>query len=140
MLSAWIAATLERFGRLDVLVNNAGICPLCPIEEVTEGLFDRVVAVNLKSTFFESSDGCWLGIQVAGLGSGRSTSPRLVERRAEGGRSAPYAATKAGVISLTKSFATYLAPFGICVNAIAPGPVTTNLTSRLASRPSGRSR
>jgi len=121
-----IAATLERFGRLDVLVNNAGICPLSPIEEVTEELFDRVVAVNLKGTFFVS--------QAAIRPFKEQRSGKIINIASIAGKTggvmpvAPYSATKAGIISLTKSFASYLAPYGIAVNAIAPGPATTDLT------------
>jgi NAD(P)-dependent dehydrogenase (short-subunit alcohol dehydrogenase family) len=121
-----IAATLERFGRLDVLVNNAGICPLSSIEEVTEDLFDRVVAVNLKGTFFVS--------QAAIQPFKEQRYGKIINIASIGGKTggmmpvAPYSATKAGVISLTKSFASYLAPYGVTVNAIAPGPVTTDLT------------
>jgi 3-oxoacyl-[acyl-carrier protein] reductase len=121
-----IAATLERFGRLDVLVNNAGICPLSPIEEVTEELFDRVVAVNLKGTFFVS--------QAAVQPFKAQRSGKIINIASIAGKTggvmpvAPYSATKAGIISLTKSFASYLAPYGIAVNAIAPGPATTDLT------------
>lgn len=121
-----IAATLEQFGRLDVLVNNAGICPLATIEEVTEALFDRVVAVNLKSVFFVS--------QAAVVPFKEQRSGKIINIASVGGKTggtmpvAPYAATKAGIISLTKSFASYLAPYGVAVNAIAPGPATTDLT------------
>ncbi|HEY3079050.1 MAG TPA: glucose 1-dehydrogenase [Chloroflexota bacterium] len=121
-----IVRTLERFGRLDVLVNNAGICPLATIEEVTEELFDRVIAVNLKGVFFVS--------QAAVPIFKEQRSGRIVNVASIGGKTggmmpvAPYSATKAGVISLTKSFASYLAPYGVAVNAVAPGPATTDLT------------
>lgn len=121
-----IATTLERFGRLDILVNNAGICPLATIEEVSEELFDRVVAVNLKSVFFVS--------QAAVQSFKEQRSGKIINIASIGGKTggtmpvAPYSATKAGIISLTKSFASYLAPYGVSVNAIAPGPATTDLT------------
>ncbi|HEV8635373.1 MAG TPA: SDR family NAD(P)-dependent oxidoreductase [Chloroflexota bacterium] len=121
-----IVRTLERFGRLDVLINNAGICPLATIEEVTEELFDRVVAVNLKGVFFVS--------QAAVPVFKEQRSGKIVNVASVGGKTggmmpvAPYSATKAGVISLTKSFASYLAPYGVAVNAVAPGPATTDLT------------
>jgi 3-oxoacyl-[acyl-carrier protein] reductase len=123
---ALIARTLSEFGRLDVLVNNAGICPLATIEEVTEELFDRVVAVNLKGVFFVS--------QAAVPHFKERRSGKIVNVASIGGKTggvmpvAPYSATKAGVISLTKSFASYLAPYGVAVNAVAPGPATTDLT------------
>jgi 3-oxoacyl-[acyl-carrier protein] reductase len=121
-----VEATLARFGRLDVLVNNAGICPLATIEEVTEELFDRVVAVNLKGAFFVS--------QAAVAPFKAQRAGRIVNIASVGGKTggimplAPYAATKAGIISITKSFAAYLAPYGVTVNAIAPGPATTDMT------------
>ncbi|MBI2939012.1 MAG: 3-oxoacyl-ACP reductase FabG [Chloroflexi bacterium] len=121
-----VATTLERFGRLDILVNNAGICPLATIEEVTEDLFDRVMAVNLKGVFFVS--------QAAVKPFKEQRSGRIINIASVGGKTggimpvAPYSATKAGVISLTKSFASYLAPYGVTVNAIAPGPATTDMT------------
>jgi NAD(P)-dependent dehydrogenase (short-subunit alcohol dehydrogenase family) len=121
-----VAATVRSFGRLDVLVNNAGICPLATIEETTEELFDRIVAVNLKGTFFAS--------QAAIAPFKAQRSGRIVNIASVGGKTggimpvSVYSATKAGIISLTKSFASYLAPFGVTVNAIAPGPATTDLT------------
>jgi 3-oxoacyl-[acyl-carrier protein] reductase len=121
-----VAATLKQFGRLDILVNNAGICPLAPIEEVTEDLFDRVMAVNLKGVFFVS--------QAVVAPFKAQHSGKIVNISSVSGKTGgfmpltPYAATKAGVISLTKSFAAYLAPYGVNVNAIAPGPAETDLT------------
>jgi 3-oxoacyl-[acyl-carrier protein] reductase len=121
-----IDAALARFGRLDILVNNAGICPLATIEEVTEDLFDRVVAVNLKGVFFVS--------QAAVAPFKRQRAGRIVNIASVGGKTggmmpvAPYSATKAGVISLTKSFAAYLAPYEVTVNAVAPGPAETDMT------------
>src|SRR5262245_6415575 len=121
-----VAATVRRLGRLDVLVNNAGICPLATIEETTEELFDRIVAVNLKGTYFAS--------QAAIAPFKAQRSGRIVNIASVGGKTggimpvSVYSATKAGIISLTKSFASYLAPFGVTVNAIAPGPATTDLT------------
>jgi 3-oxoacyl-[acyl-carrier protein] reductase len=121
-----VGATVQRFGRLDVLVNNAGICPLATIEETTEDLFDWIVAVNLKGTYFVS--------QAAIAPFKAQRSGRIVNIASVGGKTggvmpvSVYSATKAGIISLTKSFASYLAPFGVTVNAIAPGPATTDLT------------
>lgn len=121
-----VASALDRCGRLDILVNNAGICPLATIEEVTEELFDRVVAVNLKGVFFVS--------QAAVAPFKAQRSGRIINIASVGGKTggfmpvAPYSATKAGVISLTKSFASYLSPYGVTVNAIAPGPAATDLT------------
>lgn len=121
-----VAATIRRFGRLDVLVNNAGICPLATIEETTEEIFDRIVAVNLKGTFFVS--------QAAIVPFKAQHSGRIVNVASIAGKTggilpvSVYSATKAGIISLTKSFASYLAPYGVTVNAVAPGPATTDLT------------
>ena len=98
-----IAAALQRFGRLDVLVNNAGVCPIASIEEVTEEHFDRVVAVNMKGVFFVS--------QAAVKPFKEQRSGKIVNIASIAGKTggamplAPYAATKAAVIALTKSFA-----------------------------------
>lgn len=121
-----VNGTVRRFGRLDVLVNNAGICPLATIEETTEDLFDRIVAVNLKGTFFVS--------QAAITPFKTQRAGRIVNIASIGGKTggimpvSVYSATKAGIVSLTKSFASYLAPYGVTVNAVAPGPATTDLT------------
>ncbi len=115
-----------RFGRLDILVNNAGICPLAEIEDVSEALWDRTLAVNLKGVFFVSQAATPIFKQQR---SGRIVNVASISGKSGGAMPVtPYAASKAGVISLTKSFAAHLAPYQVNVNAVAPGPLDTDLT------------
>jgi 3-oxoacyl-[acyl-carrier protein] reductase len=121
-----VSSVDAEHGRLDVLVNNAGICPLAEIEDVTEQQFDRTLQVNLKGTFFLSQAAVPI---LKRQRSGRIVNVASVSARTGGVMPvSPYAASKAGVVSLTKTFASYLAPFGVNVNAVAPGPVDTDLT------------
>lgn len=119
-----VAATMERYGRLDILVCNAGIWEGAPVEEMDEDLWDRVLKVNLKGT--------WAVCRAAVPLMKRLKSGRIVivsstaGQRGEAGYS-NYAASKGGQISFTKSLSTELAPFGINVNAVAPGWVETEL-------------
>lgn len=125
-----VAAVVARFGRVDILVNNAGIVPRLSIEEMTEAVFDRVVAVNLKSVFFLSR------------AAARDMAPRrwgrIVNMASTGARTGGlvnatvYSATKAGVVSMTKSFARTYAKDGILVNAVAPGSVDTRMMAGIA--------
>jgi 3-oxoacyl-[acyl-carrier protein] reductase len=122
-----VETTVAHFGCLDILVNNAGICPLTPPNEITEAEWDRVLAVNLKGAF--------LCIQAAmpvlrERGWGRVIN--IASLAGEMGGIAVgvhYAASKAGILGLTKSFARHLAPHGITVNAVAPGTAETDLTA-----------
>ena len=118
------AALVEAFGRLDVVVTNAGIIHRRPLVEVTEAEWDRVIAVNLKGTFN--------AIHAALPHLIRQRSGKIVTVASELaliGRAgaAAYAASKAGVIGLTKSLARELSPLGINVNAVAPGPTDTDM-------------
>ncbi len=119
--------TLERFGRIDLLVNNAGICPLCPLPDVDESFFDKLVAVNLRGPYFLS--------QAAGAHMVSRRTGRIINISSVGGKTGGYldipvyCLTKAGLYSMTKSFAKYLAPYGTA-NTIAPGLADTALTSR----------
>jgi len=117
---------LAEFGKIDILVNNAGICRVASIEETTEEDWDRVMAVNLKGVFLCSR--AVMGIMK------RQRSGRIVNMGSLAGKvggvatGAHYAASKAGVICFTKSLAKELAPFGVTVNAIAPGVIGTQMT------------
>jgi len=119
----------EEFGRLDVLVNNAAIFSAKPLFQVTEELWDRVQAVNLKGTFLCCQEGARLMLEQGGgvivnLGSGGGLDPRPGYET-----SVAYAAAKAGVIMLTRRLALELAPH-IRVNCIAPGVIESKATWR----------
>jgi 3-oxoacyl-[acyl-carrier protein] reductase len=114
---------VERFGTIDVLVNNAGIVCPAPLEDVVEDAWDQVVAVNLKGTTFCT--------QAALLVMKENRYGRIINigSRACLGKTerTVYAATKAGLIGMTRTWALELGSFNITVNWIGPGLVATEL-------------
>lgn len=122
---ALAAAALERFGRLDLLVANAGIWEGAAVEEMSEDLWDRVIDVNLKGTW-TACRAVVPSMKKQGRGSIVVVSS-TAGQRGEAGYS-NYAASKGGQISFTKSLAVELAP-DIRVNAVAPGWVETELNN-----------
>ncbi len=119
---ALVATAHARLGRLDILVNNAGIRVRKAFGEFTHAEFDRVVAVNLRAPFFASQAAVPI---MRAQGGGRiihiASQLGIVASRF----GAVYSLTKAGLIQLTRSMARELARDGIAVNAVCPGPVTT---------------
>jgi 3-oxoacyl-[acyl-carrier protein] reductase len=118
----------QRLGGLHILVNNAGICPMSPFEKITEAEWERVLAVNLKSAFLC----CQAALPYLRQCGKRGRIINMTSVAGEmGGVSvgAHYAASKAGLIGLTKSLAQRLAPDGVTVNCVAPGTVATDLTA-----------
>lgn len=112
--------TVARFGRLDVLVNNAGIAPQGDTGTTTTEDFDRTVAINLRGAFLTCS-AAWSMLTAA-------PSPRVVmtgSRTWLAGGNPAYSATKAGLVGLCRSVAQDLAPYGGTCNVVAPGPVDT---------------
>lgn len=114
-------ATLARFGSLQVLVNNAALTLATPVMEIGVDEFDRVLSTNLRGTFV----GCQtMGRYFAAQGYGRIINLASLAGQNGGTASgAHYAASKGGILTLTKVFARELSRSGVTVNAIAPGPM-----------------
>jgi 3-oxoacyl-[acyl-carrier protein] reductase len=124
-----LAATKERFGRLDALIHCAGIYRVTPLPDVTDDEWDRVMDVNLRSSFLLSQGAVEL---MRDHGDGRIVLFGSFAARTGGLRaSAPYAASKAGVEGLTRHVAQYAGPLGVRVNCLHPGFTVTPMTSIL---------
>lgn len=122
-----MVATVEAaFGCIDVLVNNAGIFPRRWLLEMTEDVWDAVIDVNLKGTCFASIAAAKSMIRGARGGSIINLASSAING---GPRSTAYAASKGGIVALTRGMAVELAPHRIRVNAIAPG-ITNTLQPR----------
>jgi NAD(P)-dependent dehydrogenase (short-subunit alcohol dehydrogenase family) len=121
-IRAMFRSLAEQFDRLDILVNNAGIFPRSSALELDEATWDRVHAVNLKGTFFCAQEAARLMVPRR---AGRIVNIASVSGIQPAARGAHYNATKAGVIALTKSLAVEFAPYGVAVNAVAPGLTDT---------------
>ena len=128
---AFFKDVINQFGRIDILVNNAGITKDGLIMRMSEEDFTSVVDVNLKGTFY-----C---IRFASRQMMKQRSGRIINMSSVVGISGNagqinYAASKAGVIGMTKSAAKELASRGITVNAIAPGYIETDMTNVLSDK------
>ena len=123
---ALIGDVAREHDGIDILVNNAGIIAMCPLLELSAEQWDRTMTINLRGTFLTSREA--LKVMCA-QGHGKVVSIASLAAKI-GGYVAPadYAASKAGIITLTKSMALAAAAHGVNVNAVAPGPVDTDLT------------
>ena len=121
-----IGGTVRDHGGIDILVNNAGVITLCPILELSAAQWDRTMAINLRGTFLASREALRA---MCRQGHGKIVSISSMSAKI-GGVAAPadYSASKAGIITLTKSLALAGAAHGVNVNAVAPGPIDTDLT------------
>ena len=124
--AALVQRVLSEHGRIDCLVNSAGIGADVPFLETTTELFDRVIAVNLRGTFLIGQACARAMLSGAVIVNIASVSGM----RGNTGRSA-YGASKGGIINLSQVMASELAPMGIRVNVISPGPVDTPLVARM---------
>jgi len=122
---------MDRYGRVDVLVNNAGITRDTLLMRMSEEDWDAVLAVNLKSVF-----NCTRAViqPMMKQRRGRIVSISSVVGQIGNAGQANYAASKAGILGFTKSVAREVAPRGITVNAVAPGFVATEMTDGLPQK------
>ena len=127
-----VAECLDRFGRLDIFVANAGIGEMAPLLDTSDELWDRTMGINLRGVF--------LGVQIAGRAMRSANGGKIVATASTNAfwmetDLAAYDASKAGVVGLVRTAAMELAPYGISVNAVAPGLIATHLTRDLTEDP-----
>lgn len=124
-LQAAVKAAVEQFGRIDILVNSAGILLHKPLADTTLDEFDRISSVNVRALFVATQavvPHMSPGGRIVNIGS-------MVADRAGGPGSTLYAMTKAAVAGLTRGLARDLGPSGITVNNVQPGPTETEIVS-----------
>jgi len=122
-LTKAIDSVAERFGRLDILVNSAGVLAVAPLDQFTLEDFDRTVAVNVRSVFVASQAAAKHmkeGGRIINIGSTNA-------QRMPFAGGAAYAMSKSALVGLVKGMARDLGPRGITVNNVAPGPVDTEM-------------
>ncbi len=127
-----LAATLDHFGRLDIVVNNAGMSPLYEgLDTITEELYDKTLDVNLKGPFRLSAI---CGTHMAEHGGGSIINVGTAGSLVASTRELPYACAKSGLNAMTVGMAEYFAP-KVRVNAILPGPFRTDASRGWAPPP-----
>ncbi len=130
LINKRLEIVLDRFGHIDILVNNAGICPRTSLADITTEEWDKVMDINLKGCFFLSK-------KVLSHMKKRKYG-KIINIGSAAGKTggilvgAHYSASKAALISLTKSLALEGAPFNINVNCICPGVIDTQITTSLS--------
>jgi L-rhamnose 1-dehydrogenase len=132
---AMVAAVIGAFGRIDVAVLNAGICPFTPLLEIDEAEWDRVQAVNSKGTFLVAQAVAPAMIEA---GSGRLIAVGSISALTGGGLQTHYCASKAAQTSVMRSLAIVLGPHGITCNVVHPGPIETDINREDLARPGQR--
>ncbi|MFH1774962.1 MAG: 3-oxoacyl-ACP reductase family protein [Methanobacteriota archaeon] len=120
-----VQQTIEKFGRVGILVNNAGIFRMAPAEAMKEEDWDKVIAVNLKGQFLCAQE---VGKRMIKQKSGKIINMASVAGKLAFAQSAAYNASKAGIILMTKTLAVEWGKYNIQVNAICPGVFATAMT------------
>jgi NAD(P)-dependent dehydrogenase (short-subunit alcohol dehydrogenase family) len=126
-----VKKTTEKWGRIDVLVNNAAIAQFKPFLEMTEEEWDRTMEINLKGYFLcaqavakemvKQKSGVIINIASIAMGQTGIGFPTLVH----------YVASKGGVVAMTEALALELAPYGIRVNSVSPGIIDTPMVDQV---------
>ncbi len=132
-VDALVQATVQHYGRIDVVVNNAGVNHSANFFDVTEEDWDWVMSVDLKGTFLLSQAAARVMVEQGIHGAIINLSSVMAVMALAD--QVPYCAAKGGVNQFTKALALALAEYGIRVNAIGPGPVLTELMQRVVHNP-----
>jgi glucose 1-dehydrogenase len=137
-----VAATLEAYGDIDVLVNNAGIVHGADFLDLKEEDFDRVLKVNLKGSFLVGQAVARIMVDKVKTGGAAGSIVNMSSINAVFAiaTQVPYSISKGGVSQLTKVMALSLAPYGIRVNAIGPGSIMTEMLASVNSDPAAKAR
>jgi 3-oxoacyl-[acyl-carrier protein] reductase len=130
-VDAVVAAVLARHGRIDVLVNNAGITQDARLQNMTQAQFDRVIDVNLRGVFHCAQA---VANTMVAQGSGVILNASSVVGIYGNFGQTNYAASKFGVIGFTKTWSRELGPKGVRVNAVAPGFITTPILNTIPEK------
>jgi len=125
-VDALVKAAVDKFGRLDIMVNNAGIGSLGSILDTTDAVWEKTLQVNLFGVFYGARAAAQ-AMKAAGIKGSIINMSSILGAVGFSGAVA-YSATKGGVVQLTHAGALDLAPLGIRINAIAPGFIATNMT------------
>ena len=133
---AMVDAVVQRWGRIDILVNNAAICPFRDFLGMSEELWEEVLDVNLKGYFLCSQ--AVARVMVEQGVKGRIIAVSSISAEFGGSQQAHYCASKAGINLLVKSMAISLGPHGITCNAVLPGTVETDINREALSDPEVR--
>ena len=132
-VDALIAAAVSQFGRLDIMVNNAGVEKKMPFVDTPEDYWDFVISINLKGPFLCSKAAARQ--MIAQSGGGRIINISSVHEDLPMPTNAPYCATKGGLRMLMRTICVELAPHGITVNNIGPGAIDTPMDADLKAHP-----
>ncbi len=128
-----VSSGIEHFGRLDVLVNNAGIEKHAPFWEVKEEDYDKVLDVNLKGVFFTTQ--AMVQHLMAAKRPGKIINISSVHEELPFPNFTAYCASKGGIRMMTRNLAVELGPLGITINSIAPGAIETPMNTKLLNDP-----
>jgi len=123
-VAKFVGDVTQRLGHVDILVNNAGISGEASFESITPEVWDRMIGVHLRGTFLMTR-ACYPEMKARGHGHIINTSSQLAFKGATG--LVHYTAAKAAILGFTRALAREAAPHGVLVNAVAPGPIDTEM-------------